>query len=247
MKVFITGGTTGLGLELARKYRTDGWLVGVCGRDLSKLPEDVANDEMIKGYSADVKDRARMREVIEEFAQGELDLIIANAGRSVGKKTTMPDFEASRDVIEINVMGVLNTFEPAIELMIKQNRGHIVAIASVAGMVGLPGAAPYSASKAAVLKLCESYSLDLKRFNIDVTVIAPGFVDTPLTRKNNHPMPFLMDAPKAARLMKAAIDKKKVRYLFPWQMKLVMETLSRLPRCLYRRIMGIKKFNYSSN
>ena len=156
---------------------------------------------MIKSYSADVKDRSRMREVIEEFAQGDLDLIIANAGRSVGKKTTRPNFEASRDVIEINVIGVLNTFEPAIELMIEQNRGHIAAIASVAGMVGLPGAAPYSASKAAVLKLCESYSLDLKRFNIDVTVIAPGFVDTPLTRKNNHPMPFLMDAPKAAKLM----------------------------------------------
>jgi NAD(P)-dependent dehydrogenase (short-subunit alcohol dehydrogenase family) len=246
-KVFITGGTSGLGLALAEKYRADGWLVGICGRNLSKVPAEVMERENIKAYEADVTDRARMKEVIEEFAEGKLDLIIANAGRSVGKKTTRPNWEASRDVININVMGVLNTFEPAIELMIDQGYGHICAIASVAGMVGLPGAAPYSASKAAVLKLCESYSLDLKKFNIDVTTIAPGFVDTPLTQQNNHPMPFLMPAEKAARLMKDALDKKKVRYLYPWQMRFVMETLSRLPRCLYRKIMSLKRFNYSSS
>lgn len=245
-KVFITGGTSGLGLELAKKYLTDGWQVGVCGRDLSKLPSELGENPNFQAYAADVTDRERMKEVIEDFSQGKLDLIIANAGRSVGKKSSRPDFDAARSVIEINVLGVLNTFEPAINIMLQQKYGHIVAIASVAGMVGLPGAAPYSASKAAVLKLCESYALDLKQFNIDVTAIAPGFVDTPLTQKNNHPMPFMIEASKAANLMKAAIDKKKVQYLYPWQMRLVMETLSRLPRSWYRKIMGIKAFNYSS-
>lgn len=245
-KVFITGGTSGLGLELAKKYLAAGWSVAVCGRDLTKLPSEFNTKENFKAYEADVVDRERMNEIVHDFAQGSLDLIIANAGRSVGKKTVVPDFDASRDVIETNVLGVLNTFEPAIDIMMKQKHGHIVAIASVAGMVGLPGAAPYSASKAAVLKLCESYSLDLKQFHIDVTAIAPGFVDTPLTQKNNHPMPFMINADKAADLMKAAIDRKKVQYLYPWQMRVVMETLSRLPRSWYRKLMGIKAFNYSS-
>lgn len=247
MKVFITGGTSGLGLELAKRYLEDGHKVGVCGRDLSKLPAEIKDNTNLFSYKVDVINREEVASAIQEFAQGELDMIIANAGRSVGKKTPKPNFEASRDVLNTNIFGVINTFEPALEIMFKQGHGHLVAIASVAGMVGLPGAAPYSASKAAVIKLCESYSLDLKQFGIDVTAIAPGFVDTPLTRKNNHPMPFLMTSEKASRLMKKAIERKKAFFIYPWQMKLVMETLSRLPRSWYRWLMGMKSINYSSH
>jgi short-subunit dehydrogenase len=127
----------------------------------------------------------------------------------------------------------------------RRKKGHLVATASVAGFMGLPGAGAYSASKAAVLKLCESYSLDLKKFGIHVTAIAPGFIDTPLTQKNNHKMPFLMSSEKAAHLIKRAIEKKKVLYVFPFRMKIVVTILDKMPRSLYRLIMSLKFFNYS--
>jgi len=172
-------------------------------------------------------------------------MMIANAGRSHGSKSKTPNFQTSRDIMDTNVIGVLNAFEKAVEYMMKQKNGHLVAIASVAGLVGLPGASAYSASKAAVLKLCESYALDFPKLGIDVSAIAPGFIDTPLTRKNDHPMPFLMPVEKAGKLIMRAIEKKKVYYIFPWQMKCVILIIEKMPRFLYRKIMNIKLINYS--
>ena len=121
----------------------------------------------------------------------------------------------------------------------------MVGTASVAGFVGLPGASAYSASKAAVISLCESYALDLKHLGIKVTAICPGFIDTPLTKKNDHDMPFLMSVDKGARKIKKAIDKGRNLYVFPWQMALVMHILRRLPRFMYRFIMTLPFANYS--
>ena len=246
MKVFITGGTTGIGWSLAKAYLAEGHIVGICGRDLSRV-ESGALDKYknLRAYTADVTDRELLISVIDEFSEGSLDLMIASAGRSVGSKTKTPDFKASRDVININVLGVLNTFEGALKNMLPNKKGHIAAVASVAGMVGLPGASSYSASKAAILKLCESYSLDLKSFNIDVTCIAPGFVDTPLTQKNDHGMPWLMSSEKAARKIRKALDRKQALFVFPWQMKTVMFILERLPRWMYRMFMQMPGANYS--
>lgn len=246
MKVFITGGTTGIGWSLAKEYLDDGHTVGICGRDLSRVESGALEKyENLSAYRADVTNREELISAIDEFSKGHLDLMIASAGRSVGSKTKTPDFNASRDVININVLGVLNTFEGALKNMLPNKSGHLAAVASVAGMVGLPGASSYSASKAAILKLCESYSLDLKGFNIDVTCIAPGFVDTPLTKKNDHGMPWLMSSELAARKIRKALDRKKVLFVFPWQMKTVMFILERLPRWMYRGFMQLPFANYS--
>lgn len=246
MKVFITGGTTGIGLAIARKYLDQGHIVGVCGRDPSKLDQSVKDQYAnLKVYKVNVTDREELIKAVADFSDGELDLMLANAGRSVGSKTKEPDFEASRSVIEINVLGVLNTFEAALKVMLPNKKGHLAAIASVAGMVGLPGASSYSASKAAVLKLCESYSLDLRQFGIDVSCIAPGFIDTPLTKKNDHNMPWLMDVDVAADKIINAISKKKELFIFPWQMKTMIYFLDRMPRGMYRMIMRLPMVNYS--
>ena len=242
MNIFITGGTTGIGFALAKLYLDDGHRVGICGRDLSKICEAYPN---LHCYSVDVTNRDELHRAVREFANGDLDMIIANAGRSVGPKTQIPNAVISNQVIDINVKGVLNTFEIGLELMIAKKKGHLVATASVAGFVGLPGAAAYSASKAAVLKICESYAIDFKPLGIAVTAIAPGFIDTPLTRQNPHSMPFMMSAEKAAGLIKRAIEKKKVLYIFPLPMRIIITILDKMPRCLYRFIMGIKLFNYS--
>lgn len=248
MNIFITGGTTGIGLALARLYLEEGHRVGICARNLEKFPLEIRNKyKLLKCYQVDVVNREELRSAIMDFSQGDLDIVIANAGRSVGAKSKTPQFSVANTIIDINVKGVLNTFEIALELMLPRKKGHLVATASVAGLVGLPGAGAYSASKAAVLKLCESYSIDLRRSGISVTAIAPGFIDTPLTQQNNHKMPFLMSAEKAAKLIKRAIEKKKPLYIFPFRMKLVMTILDKMPRSLYRALMSLKMFNYSSD
>jgi short-subunit dehydrogenase len=248
LNIFITGGTTGIGLALAKLYLEEGHRVGICARNISKFPTEIKNKyKMLECYEVDVTNRESLYKAINDFAPVELDMVFANAGRSVGAKSKTPQFSVANEVIDINVKGVLNTFDVALEKMIPRKKGHIIATASVAGFMGLPGAAAYSASKAAVLKLCESYSLDLKRHGIHVTAIAPGFVDTPLTKQNNHKMPFLMSAEKAARLIKRAIEKKKVLYVFPFRMKIVVTLLDKMPRSLYRLIMNLKFFNYSED
>lgn len=248
MNIFITGGTTGIGLALAKLYLEEGHRVGICARNLEKFPAEIRNKyKLLKCYEVDVVNREELRTAIMDFSQGDLDIIIANAGRSVGAKSKTPQFSVANTIIDINVKGVLNTFEIALELMLPKKKGHLVATASVAGFVGLPGAGAYSASKAAVLKLCESYSIDLKRSGISVTAIAPGFIDTPLTQQNNHKMPFLMSAEQAAKRIKRAIEKKKPLYIFPFRMKLVMTILDKMPRSLYRALMSLKMFNYSSD
>ncbi len=247
MNIFITGGTTGIGLALAKLYLEEGHRVGICARNLEKFPTEISNKyKLLKCYQVDVVNRDELRAAILDFANGDLDMIIANAGRSVGAKSKTPQFSVANDIIDINVKGVLNTFEAALELMMPKKKGHLVATASVAGFMGLPGAGAYSASKAAVLKLCESYSLDLKRYGINVSAIAPGFIDTPLTKQNNHKMPFLMSSEKAAKLIKRALEKKKVLYVFPLRMKIIVAILEKMPRSWYRKLMGLKMLNYSS-
>lgn len=246
MNIFITGGTTGIGLALAKQYLEEGHRVGICARDLSKFPSEIKNKyKQLKCYEVDVTKREELYAAVQDFAPRDLDIVYANAGRSVGSKSKTPKFSVANEIIDINVKGVLNTFDVALEIMMPNKKGHLVATASVAGFMGLPGAGAYSASKAAVLKLCESYHLDLHRTGINVTAIAPGFIDTPLTKQNNHKMPFLMNSDQAATLIKKAVEKKKVLYVFPFRMKVAVYFLDRMPRFLYRSLMKLKFLNYS--
>ena len=244
---FITGGTTGIGWELARLYLEEGHRVAVCGRNLEKLPSGVKEKySQLVTYQLSVTDELALDLAIKDFAKDGLDVVVANAGISHGSKDRWPDREASKAIINTNIVGTINAFFPALEIFKEKRKGQIVAIASVAGFVGLPGASAYSASKGALIHLCESYALDLPNWGIDVTTICPGFIDTPLTKKNDHSMPFLMSCEKGAQKIKKAIDKKKVLYVFPWQMALVMHLLRRLPRFLYRRIMKLPMADYSN-
>lgn len=245
--VFITGGTTGIGMELARHYLAKGWKVGVCGRDRQKFHASFQGlEDKVLFYEVDVTEREKLKAAIAEFSRPTgLDLVIANAGIGFKQKTKVPDWQYSYRMVEINFVGVMHTFEAAMDVMIPQGRGHLVAISSLAAFNGLPGVAAYSATKAAVIKLCESFSLDLKKFNIDVTTICPGFIATPLTAHHTHPMPFLMSAPKAVEKIAWAIEKKKALYAFPFFFSYVVRFMGMLPRGFYRRIMTVKMFNYS--
>jgi short-subunit dehydrogenase len=245
--VFITGGTSGIGLEFAKQYLALGYKVGICGRDEQKFKQAFPVKPLhLHFYCLDVTDKMSLQRAIKEFSTPiGLHLLIANAGIAYAIKSKIPDFAYTEKMIDINIKGVLYAFEAALEIMIPQGRGHLVGLSSLAGFNGFPGTSGYSASKAAVMKLCETLSLDLKEFNIDVTCLCPGFIDTPLTRKNHHPMPMIMGAEKATRKMINAIKQKKYRYSFPFRFFTVVYLLSIMPRFLYHYLLSKKGLNYA--
>lgn len=240
--VFITGGTTGIGQELAKLYLEKGWKVGVCGRSREKFSESFEAESNVEFYQVDVAENQQVQEAIEDYsARYGLDLIIANAGIAMSDKSGRQNLERNIQVINTNVLGVLYTFDAALKYMLPRKKGHMVAVSSIAAFNGLPGVSAYSASKAAVEKYCESLGVDLHSKGIAVTCICPGFIDTPLTKVNKHPMPFLMTAPEAAKKIYSAIEKKKHRYIFPFMFGNLVLLLSFLPRGLYHKVIGIYK------
>jgi len=242
--VFITGGTSGIGLSLAQKYIEMGYFVGVCGRDLDKISD--FNHDHLKKYKVDIINAHELDQSVDDFYKAHgLDIMIASAGIGYANKSQLPDFDRSKLIFKTNVEGVLNAFESAMKYMVENKSGQLVAIASVAGFNGLPGVSAYSASKAAVIKICETFTIDLLKFGINVTCINPGFIDTPLTRKNKHPMPFLMDSDIAANLIIKAILKRKVTYSFPFLFAYFVKFLGMIPRSLYVKIMRKDGMNYS--
>ena len=243
MKIFITGGTSGVGKALAEAYLKEGHKVAICGRDSSRIKDDeLMSYRNLQYFQVDVCHKKELHDAICEFARGELDLLIASAGISAPKDSPLVDFSRGREIIQTNVTGLFNAFEMAQQLMVPKKRGHLVAISSVAALAGLPRTGPYCASKAAVLRLCETMALDLASFGIDVSVVLPGFVKTPLTDKNLHPMPWMMTPTKAAFIIKKGLSLKKKVIIFPWQMRIIMCFLEKIPRSLYRFLMGFNRF-----
>jgi short-subunit dehydrogenase len=148
-------------------------------------------------------------------------------------------------MVHVNLLGVMYAFEAAMEIMIPQGSGHLVAISSLAGYNGFPGISGYSATKSAVMKFCESLSLDLANMQIDVTCVCPGFVDTPLTQVNHHPMPFLVKVDKAAHIIVKGINKKKRVINFPFIFSCLVKILALMPRWMFQKVMSQDSFNYS--
>ena len=167
------------------------------------------------------------------------DIVIANAGVSLGTLTEYAaDVEAFQEVMDINVTGMVKTFQPFVAPMRGAGRGALVGIASVAGYRGLPGASAYSASKAAAISYLESLRVELKSSGVKVITICPGFIATPMTATNPYSMPFLMSAGTAARKMVSIIERGKTFTVIPWQMALVARVLHMLPNGLYERLFA---------
>lgn len=243
-RVFITGASSGIGAALAQRYAQQGAVLGLVARRrqcLEQLTANLPNAARHRVYALDVTDHAALAAAAADFIalHGGADVVIANAGISHGTLTEfMEDLPVFERIVATNVTATVATFAPFIATLKAQagagNRGcRLVGIGSVAGIRGLPGAGAYSASKAAVISYCESLRVELKTSGVKVVTIAPGYIDTPMTRGNAYPMPFLMPAEKFAAQAIAAIDAGASYRVIPWQMGIVARLLRMLPDRLY--------------
>ena len=241
MKVFITGASSGIGAALAQVYAASGATVGLIARRQEALEAVRATLPAPHGAAhfvcaVDVTDRSQLAAAANSFMAhaGTPDVVIANAGISRGVRIEFPvDLEVIDEILATNVSATAATFAPFIAAMHARPAARLVAIASVAGIRGLPGSAPYSASKAAVIAMAESLRVELRGSSIRVVTIAPGFISTPMTKGNPYPMPFLMPVERFAVLAKRAIDRGVSYRVIPWQMGVVAKLLRLLPNAVY--------------
>ena len=237
LRVIVSGASSGLGLALARHYLERGATVAAFARR-GELLRALATEfpDRVFCYALDVRDAAAVQNAANDFIAraGVPDVVIANAGVSVGTLTEhAEDLDAFQQVMDINVLGMVKTFQPFVAAMRAVQQGTLVGIASVAGFRGLPGASAYSASKAAAISYLESLRVELHGSGVKVVTICPGYVRTPMTSINPYPMPFILDAGDAARRMAHAIERQTAFTVIPWQMGLVGRILKWLPDWLY--------------
>lgn len=242
LRVIITGASSGIGMALAQAYASQGAILGLVARraaELSRLAAQLGDN--VTFYALDVRDAGALRHAAADFLSrhGCPDIVIANAGVSVGTLTEYADDGAVfQTVMDSNVTGMVNTFQPFLTAMRAAGKGALVGIASVAGYRGLPGASAYSASKAAAIAYLESLRVELHASGLTVITICPGYIATPMTANNPYPMPFIMSAETAARKIIAIIGRRKTFTVIPWQMALLARVLHVLPNWLYDRLFA---------
>ena len=241
-RVIITGATSGIGTALAHCYARRGAVLGLIARRKTELEQLAARlSTPVEIYPADVRDSAALQAAAADFLarHGCPDIVIANAGVSTGTLTEFAqDIAAFQEVLDINVLGMVKTFQPFVAAMRSAGQGALVGIASVAGYRGLPGAAAYSASKTATISYLESLRVELRASGVKVVTICPGYIATPMTSQNPYPMPFILSADAAAQRIAGIIARGTTFAVIPWQMAIVARVLRVLPNWLYDRLFG---------
>lgn len=238
--VWITGGGTGIGSELAKILVKNDWLVVISGRRIGKLEQIKRFDSNnIFSFKLDISSEKECKEVAKKilFKFKKLDLLILNAAAYNPGSLNLNNLTSIKNILNINIMGQINCISSIIQNMKKKKEGHIVFISSPAGFRGLPNAGIYGVSKSALTFLSELMYLEFQRFNIKVQVVHPGFIKTPMTEKNNFPMPFLMSPKKAAFNIYKKLSTSDFEIAFPKKLIFPMKLLSILPNKIYFYIM----------
>jgi short-subunit dehydrogenase len=245
--VLVTGASSGIGRGLGVALAKRGAAVGLLARRAEALEEIVDEIEAAGGRAialpADVTEPDQVRSAACALRRkfGYIDVLVANAG--VGATTYAVDLceKEVAELIKVNVIGVVNSVTAVMPHMIERGQGQLVAISSLASYRGLPKSAAYCASKAAVSALFESLRIDLMGTGIDVTIIHPGFIKTPLTAGRKR-MPYLMELEDAVAKMVHAIEKRKKSYAFPWQLANIVRACMLMPIPLYDWIAAKNSF-----
>jgi short-subunit dehydrogenase len=243
--IVITGASSGIGETLALDYAAPGVALALSGRDAARL-QSVAEACRAKGAivdagQVDAADREAMAAWLTKFDDVHpVDLLVANAGVSIDQdNSSLHDFSIIRKTFAINVDGVFNTIEPLVGRLMSRRRGQVAVVSSLAGFIGLPYAASYNGSKAAIRVWAESIRYVLCKFGVGVSVICPGFVVSRLTSSDApFPRPFLMSAERASTIIRRGLARDKARIAFPLPIKAAVWFGGCLPGNWAARLMG---------
>ncbi len=235
---WITGGSGGIGAELAEELQRRGARIAISARRREAL-EAVSRGRM-HVEPVDITDRAAVQAAVESVrsALGRIDVAVLNAGTWQQVSIERFDAESFRATFDTNVMGTVHCIEALLPTMLAERSGVICGMASVAGYRGLPGSEAYGASKAALINLFESMRGSLGPRGVRVQTISPGFVRTGLTARNKFPMPFIIDADKAARMIADGLAAEKTEIVFPLPMMLMMKAARLVPNVLWPKLFA---------
>jgi NADP-dependent 3-hydroxy acid dehydrogenase YdfG len=236
---WITGASTGIGRAVALEFARRGWHVAASARDAAALDVLATENGRIHPRPVDVTDAQAMLEAVGaiEAAHGPIRRVLLNAGTYVPVDARQFKVDAFRRLIDVNVMGVVHGLAAVLPRMIQRRAGEIAIVASVAGYRGLPSAAAYGATKAALINLAESLKFDLDHLGIRTQLVNPGFVETPLTARNSFPMPFLIPVEDAARRIADGMESDRFEIAFPRRFALLLKLVGLLPDRLYFRLV----------
>lgn len=242
--ILITGASSGVGQALAFELAKRGYSLALAARSkdrLEQIREDIMsayNPPALLVRPLDVRDYDDVYKAVDEMAEklGGLDIVFANAGVGLGERVGRGDFEKVRRTIEVNLIGAMATVDAAAAHFLKQGKGHIVGTSSVAAFRGMPRSSAYSASKAGFAVYLETVRVELIKKNIHVTVLYPGYIDTPFNQMLRR-RPFLISAEKGAAIIAQLIEKKAKSStvpVFPWNV--IGRVMKMLPASLIAKI-----------
>jgi short-subunit dehydrogenase len=244
--VWIVGASSGLGLELAKLLDGRVSTVAVSARSEDSLKALQAKSRTVAAYPLDVTDEEAVARCVREIetAHRPIDLVVLSAGTWEIVSPPDLDVNAFRKSMEVNFMGVVNVLAHVLPAMTSRGEGQVAIVASVAGYRGLPKAAAYGPTKAALINLAESLRPELAAQGVAVSIVNPGFVDTPMTASNEFPMPFLMPADVAAGRLLSGLANKDYEIVFPRRLAWGMKALRLMPNVLF--LWVVRKFMLKS-
>jgi short-subunit dehydrogenase len=246
--VLVTGASSGIGRELSVELAKRGAILGLAARRVDLLEEIVREIETNGGKAialpVDVTDAAAVRTIADKLRSefGRIDVMIANAGIGTASHAVKLQPDHVANVININLLGAVNSVAAVLPEMAERNQGHLVAISSLSAYRGLPKSAAYCSSKAGLSAFFESVRIDLRNSDVKVTIIHPGFIRTALTAGREKKMPYLMDVDVAVKKIVTAIERQRVSYAFPWQLASVVRLGMIMPNFMYDWIAARNSF-----
>ena len=244
-KIWITGASSGIGKALAEKFASEGWKVAVSARR-KEILDEMSSHENIFSYPLDVTNQDQIKisfeKIIEDFKG--LDLCVFSSGTYDPKLEQEINVKQNKFVMETNFFGVLYCINAVENYFKNKKNGHISIVSSVAAYRGLPNSSGYGPSKAALTNLTESLYFDFKKHNVRISLVSPGFIKTPLTDKNEFPMPFIKSPEFAAEKMFNGLTKSKAFEIhFPKALTILLKIFRVLPYKIYLFLIdkGVKR------
>ena len=247
--IWITGASSGIGRALAIKFANEGWLVAASARRENLLQELNKVNENIYPFPLDVTNIEQCKTVFNSIVKKFKDVEISIFGTGIHDPKSEKEFnlEKIRKIMEVNYFGTMNSINSAYSFYNNKKSGQISIISSVAGYRGLPAAGAYCASKSALTSFAESLHFEMKRKNIRVSLVSPGFIKTPMTDQNDFPMPMIKSPEFAAeKIYTGLVKKKSFEIHFPKVFTYFLKFLRILPNSIYFKIVekGMKKIDY---